>query len=80
MKNIIDVGNRSNTYLQRYKNLFERQETRFICKFWSISLLLVRILKTDPDPGQVSQINAELGIHTDRGTLWVIQVKWRRVS
>ncbi len=44
MKNIIKVGSRSKTYLRRYKSLFERQETRFICKILSFSVLL------DPDP------------------------------
>ncbi len=41
MKNILKVGNRSKTYIQRCKSL---SETRFICKFLSISMLL------DPDP------------------------------
>jgi hypothetical protein len=33
MKNTLKVGtgNRSRTYLRRYKSLFEMQETRFIC-------------------------------------------------
>jgi hypothetical protein len=44
IKNIPKVGNRYKTYIQRYKNLFERQNTRFVCKTWSISVLL------DPDP------------------------------
>jgi hypothetical protein len=41
--------NRSKTNLRRHKGLFERQETRFICKFWSIFML------QDPDPDPHSQ-------------------------
>jgi hypothetical protein len=42
-------------YLRRCKSLYERQETRFICIFWSVSKLLwIRILDSqmnaDPDP------------------------------
>jgi hypothetical protein len=36
------VGNRSNIY----ESIFEGQETRFICEFWSIFLLL----NSDPNP------------------------------
>jgi hypothetical protein len=32
------------TYLRRYESFFEKQKTRFICKFLPISMLL------DPDP------------------------------
>ncbi len=50
-----------NTYLQRYKSLFERQETRFIGYFWSISMLL------DPDPqygsGSRTAKPKQCGIH-----------------
>jgi hypothetical protein len=39
MKNMHKVGNKSeNTY--EGKKAFERQKTWFICKFWSISMLL----------------------------------------
>ncbi len=31
------------SYLLRYKSLLERQETRFMCKFWSISMRWIRI-------------------------------------
>ncbi len=57
MKNIIKVGNRSKhtPTKVRTKTYLKRQENRFICKFWSISLLLVRILKTDPGPGQPNE-------------------------
>ncbi len=45
---ILNVGNAvgQKTYLRlrRYKSLFERQKTRFICKVWSISML------SDPNP------------------------------
>ncbi len=34
------VGNRSKTYLRRYKKLFGRQATMLIGKLWSISMLL----------------------------------------
>ncbi len=34
----------------RYKSLFERQKTRFICKFWSISMLPDPHSNTDPYP------------------------------
>jgi hypothetical protein len=39
MKNIFKVVKRSKNirYIRSYKSPFERQETRFICKFWSIS-------------------------------------------
>ena len=29
-KNILKIGNRSKTYIRRYKSLMERQETRFM--------------------------------------------------
>ncbi len=53
MENIQKVGNSSKNipYLRRYISLLERPKTRFICKVWSISMLL------DPDPD--SQINAD---------------------
>ncbi len=34
------------TYLRRYKSFFESQKLRFICKFWSIFM----VLDPDPDP------------------------------
>jgi hypothetical protein len=46
MKNIpvLKAVNMSKTYLRRYKRVFEKHETRFICLFWSVSML------PDPDP------------------------------
>ncbi len=41
MNNVL-IGQK--TDLQRYGSLFEKQETRFSCYYWSISMLL------DPDP------------------------------
>jgi hypothetical protein len=38
-------------YTYKCTEPFERQETRFICQFWSVSVIL------DPDPGQ--QISAD---------------------
>jgi hypothetical protein len=60
MKNILKVGVRSKNirYRRRYKALFEKQETRFICKFWSISMLL------DPDPDPHGQNAFESGSTT----------------
>jgi hypothetical protein len=48
-KNILQVGIGQKTYIRRYKSPFERQKTRFICKFWSISMLL------DQDPRQPNE-------------------------
>ncbi len=46
-------------YLLRYRNLFERQHTRFICQFRSISMLLDPdahfFSNTDPDPGKPNE-------------------------
>jgi hypothetical protein len=38
-ENMFKVGNKSKSY-GTYMCLFERQETGFICQFWSISMLL----------------------------------------
>jgi hypothetical protein len=42
-----------------YQRLFERQQTRFICKYckFPYSWITIRIPNTDPDPG--SQFNAD---------------------
>jgi hypothetical protein len=61
MKNIL-IGIGQKAYLQRYKNLFERQETRFICKFWSISHAPGPHFDTNPDSGVRT---AKLRIHED---------------
>ncbi len=45
-QNILWVGKRLRKIptIRRFKSLYERQEKRFTCKFWSISMLL------NPDP------------------------------
>ncbi len=43
------------TYILKYKSLFERQKTRFIFQFWSISMLL------DPDPRRSNEC----------GSMWI---------
>jgi hypothetical protein len=37
-------------YLPTYKSLYERQETRFICKFKSISMLWILDSQMNADP------------------------------
>jgi hypothetical protein len=58
------------TYLRRYKCLSERLEIRFICQFWSIPLLLIRIRiripNTDPDSGEPNQCGSmRIRIHNN---------------
>ncbi len=43
MKNILKEGNGPKTYLRKYRNLFERQETTFICKFGQFPCAWIRI-------------------------------------
>ncbi len=51
MKNILEVGNRSKKRIYEGTKLFERKDTRFICYFWSTSMLLV------PDPPNPEEAN-----------------------
>ncbi len=65
MKNVFKKGKRSKTYLWRYKSIFERQKTRFICQFCPISMLL------DPDPDPHFQYGSDPRYPNECWSKWI---------
>ncbi len=63
LKNILKVGNRPRNIPTKVQSIFERQDTGFICKFWSASLLL------DPDPDPHSLYGSDSGSRTAKQML-----------
>ncbi len=49
----------------KVQGLFESQRTRFICKFWSVFMLL------DPDPDGIPNTNPGLGKPNDCRSAWI---------
>jgi hypothetical protein len=69
MKNILKVGYRSKNIHTKVLKPFERQESKFICEFRSISVLLDSVM--DPDPKQIPRLLMFLGLHDPAPSLFV---------